>query len=100
MKPFLLAGAAYVGSIVLFFVYLVVGAAMAGPTVHGGERGVALVLGLSALTFLAAFVAVLIGTVRGEAPTGLKWGLPIGYAVVSGGTFAMLGLLAIVVFNR
>ncbi len=101
MRAVLLVGVSYAGAVILFFVYLIAMASMGGRGISAGERGVAITLALTVLTFIASAIIVFVGLGRlEEVSTGPRWGVTIGYTVVASLTCALLGFISLIVFNR
>jgi hypothetical protein len=98
-RTFLVVAGCYLASLVLAFIYLAAGAALAGKSVSAGERGVVVVLLAATLTFLASSVTVFVGIGRGVS-SAARIGISVGYCVAALATLLVFAVVSLVVFNR
>ena len=99
-RVLVVAAGAWLGCVGASFVLLIVAAALAGPSVGGGEMGVAAYVLLSAAAWFAGTGAVVLVAWRSPRAGAGRWLVGLGFAAVAGTSWLLGALVALVVFNR
>jgi hypothetical protein len=100
LKLAALAVATWLSTVFAALVMFMVAAGMSGKSVRSGETAVAILLGLTALELLTSVLVVYLLGRRFVPETGPRIVVVLVFGIVQTMTFAVLGFMFLVGFNR